>query len=352
MSHPNVRSNARSMPLLRMLTAAVMAGLCSGFAAHAQDAPTRFQSETFRIVGSSTIFPYNARVVEEFSSFSDVRIDLAGTGSGGGFQEFCRDVTLDTPSVTGASRKITAEEAERCAQNGVSEILELQIGLDGIVVATSFPGDPEPLTLTHLYQALAAETVQDRTITLNQYTNWSQIDPALSDRIIKFYGPPSTSGTRDMFETLAMGAGCRGFSAIEALDPPRRAKVCTTIRFDDVYETLGEDDLQTIRALKNDPRAYGIFGFSYAERDKAVRAVPINGVMPDFITISEGEYPLARPLFLYVKADHLPRIRDLKAFLTFYLSETTVGPQGFLIDAGLVPASDTVREDARKRLGE
>jgi phosphate transport system substrate-binding protein len=303
------------------------------------------------IAGSSTVFPFTAAVIQRFTAVSDVPVVNRSTGTGGGMHAFCGGVGDEFPDFTGASRQIQERERQYCHDNGVRLITALPIGYDGIVVASSAGAPRIGLTRTDLYQALAKEVVKDGAIIPNPYRTWKEVNPALPDWEIVVLGPTSTSGTRDSFEQLALEPACDSLQAVRALEPARRDEVCTTIRRDGHFIELGEDDVEIVKQLRNQPRSFGIFGYSYLLQFKdIVQANPVDGILPTDETIETHRYPLARPLFLYVKDVRVQNTPGLSQFLQEYISDRAIGPEGYLTNIGLVPLNDTARLEVRCKL--
>jgi phosphate transport system substrate-binding protein len=321
------------------------AALAVVFAGHAQ-AQSRDQ---IRIVGSSTVFPYTQAVAEEFANMGGFAAPVTeSTGTGGGMQIFCGGVGVEHPDITGASRAMTEGEYELCLQNGVDSISEVQIGSDGLSIASAQEGPDMDLTKAQLFQALAAEVPVDGEIVPNPYTNWSQIDPSLPDAPINVFGPPPTSGTRDAFVELVMVEGCETFEAVQALDEARKEEVCERMRTDGPFVEAGENDNLIVQRLQADPNALGIFGYSFLyENQDTLKPVAIEGVEPTPETIADGSYTVSRPLFFYVKNAHRNVIPGLQEFVTEYVSEEAMGPGGYLEERGLIPLSDERREEVR-----
>ena len=303
-----------------------------------------------RIVGSSTVFPFTARVTESYQSVTDYWTVVESTGTGGGFQSFCAGIGDDHPDITGASRAIKNDELDECENHGVFRITELKIGSDGIVVANNIKAAHTDFTRAELFQALAQKVEVDGKVVDNPYTRWSEINPNLPDIDIKVMGPPATSGTREAFQGLALAEGCKEFEAIAALEAEERKKVCTTMREDGPFVVMGEDDTLIIKELANDPESFGIFGFSYAHNNEdLIEANKIEGVAPSIESISDGSYELSRPLYIYVKNQNRPIASGLDELLTEYMSEEAIGPEGYLADLGLVPLPDFERRLMRGR---
>ncbi len=309
--------------------------------------------DQIRIVGSSTVFPYTQAVAEEFANMGHTAPVLESTGTGGGMRIFCAGVGVDHPDITGASRPMTQGEYESCVANGVDNVTEVLIGYDGLSIAHSVNGPDLDLSEAQIFQALAAEVEVDGEIVANPYQNWSDIDASLPDSPIVVFGPPPTSGTRDAFVELVMHDGCKTFPAIEALEGDRKREVCDRMRTDGPFVEAGENDNLIVQRLQADENALGIFGYSFLyENQDTLKAVAVNGVEPNEQTIGEGTYPVARPLFFYIKNAHRGVIPGLQEFAEEYVSEASFGPGGYLTERGLITLSDEDRETTRATVGE
>ncbi|HMQ92307.1 MAG TPA: substrate-binding domain-containing protein [Amaricoccus sp.] len=305
--------------------------------------------DQIRIVGSSTVFPYTQAVAEQFAGMTGMKAPVVeSTGTGGGMKIFCGGVGPDHPDITGASRAMKESEFEACTAAGVDSITEVLIGYDGLSIAHAIDGPDLDLSKAQLFQALASEVEVDGEIVANPYQNWSEIDPALPDSPIQVFGPPPTSGTRDAFVELVMHEGCAEFAAIEALDETRKAEVCERMRQDGPFIEAGENDNLIVQRLNADHNALGIFGYSFLyENTDALKAVAIDGVLPETDTIADGSYAVSRPLFVYIKNAHRGVIPGLDDFVAEYVSEDSFGPGGYLEERGLIPLSDEEREQVR-----
>lgn len=334
----------------------IIAGSAAAFAVSCAAAGGATAQQAVRdrahIVGSSTMAPFAELVIDRAGRATGLAAVSESTGTGEGVRRFCQGVSLDTPDVVTASRPMTEAERRACAQAGVDRITELRIGLDGIVIASAGDGQPPlPLTRSLLFDALAAEIEKDGRLVANPHARWREIDPALPDQPIEVLGPPSTSGTRDALIDLALVPGCAAKPAIQALSAEARGRACTSLRQDGVYVATGEDDRVTVQELEGKPHAVAVLGYGYVvEAGGAIAANPVDGVVPDEATIAGGRYPLARPLFLYVKDEHVGRIAALRAFLVEFASEAASGPEGYLADAGLVPLAEAERAQAREQV--
>ncbi len=296
------------------------------------------------VVGSSTVFPFATVVAERFGRNTPYKTPkVESTGSGGGFKLFCSGVGINTPDVSKSSRPIERSELEACIGNGVSEIVEVKIGYDGIVFANSLRAPTFRLTRADIYFALAENipTGEPGQLIPNPHRTWADVNPSLPNLRIEVLGPPPTSGTRDEFVELAMEIGCDGVDWIRALrasNPREYRRVCHTIREDGAFVEAGENDNLIVQKLGANPRAFGIFGFSYLDQNTdKVKGATIDGIAPTFEAIADGSYPVSRPLYFYVKGAHVNLIPGLKRFLAELTSERAWGDDGYLADRGLVP---------------
>ncbi len=308
------------------------------------------------IVGSSTVYPFATVVAEQFgksTSFKTPKIE--STGSGGGFKLFCAGVGIDTPDITNASRAIKQSEIQTCAEKGVKEIVEVKIGYDGIVLANSKKSPVFHLTRRDIFLALAKNVPDpdaDGKLMANPYQTWKDVNPDLPAVKIEVLGPPPTSGTRDAFVELAMEGGGKTFARIKALkknDKKAYKRLCHTLREDGVYIEAGENDNLIVQKLEANPKAIGIFGFSFLDQNTdKIQGSFIDGIQPDFDSIADGKYPLSRPLFFYVKKAHIGTIPGMMEYLKTFTSEQAWGAEGYLADKGLIPMPDDERKRIRK----
>lgn len=296
------------------------------------------------IVGSSTVYPFSTVVAERFGKSSTYKTPkIESTGTGGGMKLFCKGVGVNTADITNASRRMKSSEFKMCQNNGVTDIVEVLIGFDGIVVANDIKSHTFALTRKDLFLALAKEipTEIEGELVANPYTTWNQIRSDLPQVSIEVLGPPPTSGTRDAFVELAMEGGCKKFAWIKATKKINKAKyksICHTIREDGAYIEAGENDNLIIQKLQRNPDALGIFGFSFLDQNAdLVKGATIDGALPAFETIADGSYPVSRPLFFYVKSAHVGKIPGIAEFLKEFSSEKAMGDEGYLTDKGLIP---------------
>ncbi|PLS21804.1 phosphate ABC transporter substrate-binding protein [Amylibacter cionae] len=315
-----------------------------------------FARDQIKIVGSSTVFPFSTTVAERFGKSTEFKTPVVeSTGSGGGLKLFCAGVGEDTPDITNASRRIKESEVKTCAENGVTDIVEAKIGYDGIVLANSKDSDQLSISLGDLFMALAKDVPGEAGETKpNPYTMWNEINPELPAVKIEVLGPPPTSGTRDAFVELAMEGGCKTVDWVNDLkktDSDAYKTLCHTIREDGVYVEAGENDNLIVQKLQANPDAFGIFGYSFLEQNSdAVQGAMIDGVAPEFELIAEGDYPVSRSLYFYVKKAHVGEVPGIEQFLAEFTSEDAWGEEGYLADKGLIPMTDAEREEGAKAI--
>ena len=330
----------RKTALLALLTLPLTAAVASL-------ASAQTSRDYIAIVGSSTVYPFTTTVAEQFGKGGKFKTPkVESTGTGGGFKLFCAGVGVQYPDISNASRAIKPAEQETCARAGVKDILEVKIGYDGIVLANSSKGTLFKVSRRDLYQALAKnvpDPANPTALIANPYKTWNQVNKALPADKIEVLGPPPTSGTRDAFVELVMEAGCQTFSWIKTLkdvDEGRFKRVCDSIREDGGYIEAGENDNLIVQKLEANPKALGIFGYSFLEENLSkVEGSYVDGVPPTFENIASGKYPISRPLYIYVKSAHMGVIPGLKEFVTEYISDRSMGGEGYLADKGLIPLS-------------
>lgn len=298
--------------------------------------------DQIRIVGSSTVYPFTTAVAEQFGKASGMKTPVVeSTGTGGGMKLFCAGVGEDTPDFTNASRRIKTGEFEDCQKNGVTEIIEIKVGFDGLSIAQSKDAPDLSLTKQQVFLALAKEVPdKDGKLVPNPYKNWSDIDPALPNVKIEVLGPPPTSGTRDSFMELVMEAGAAKFESLEALkksDAKAFEKVWKAMREDGAFVEAGENDNLIVQKLQANPNALGIFGFSFLEENAStIKDVAVDGVTASYESIADGSYKVARPLYVYAKKQHIGVIPGMQEFIAEYVSDKALGEDGYLSEKGLV----------------
>jgi phosphate transport system substrate-binding protein len=296
------------------------------------------------VVGSSTLFPFSAAAAEQFSArgrFKTPRVE--STGTGGGFAIFCRGLGPGFPDISNASRQIKKGEFETCQKNGVTEVVEIKIGYDGIVIANSKVATPVTLTKQEVYQALAKEIYDPskQAFVPNPYTKWNEINPNLPAIKIDVMGPPPTSGTRDAFAELVMAKGAEQVPEMKALkekDDKEFQRRALTLREDGAWKDSGENDSLIVQALSRSPEQFGVFGFSsFEENMDRLQAAPLNGVEPSAEAIIDGKYAASRSLYFYVKKANVGVVPGLQEFAMELLSDHAAGLRGYLRGRGMVP---------------
>lgn len=294
--------------------------------------------DSVRVVGSSTVFPFAKRVGELFAQanpgFKAPLIE--STGTGGGINLFCSGVGPNTPDIANASRRMKASEFETCKANGVTEVVELPVGLDGLVFASAQGGIQLNLTPEIVYKAIAAKPFgKDQTA-----QTWADVDPSLPAEPILVYGPPSSSGTRDSLKELILEVGCKTDPAMAALkesDEDQYDKLCTEVRSDGKYVDQGEQDNLIVQKISGNPKSVGVFGYSFLEENAGkVQGLPVNGAVPSYENVSSGKYAAAREMFIYVKKAHIEAIPGLKQFIAEWAKNW--GQGGALTKIGLIAA--------------
>lgn len=310
------------------------------------------EKRKIRIVGSSTVFPFATAIAEEFGALTAFPTPtIESTGSGGGIKLFCGGIGKQHPDIVNASRAMKDSERELCRKNGVTEISEVVIGYDGIVLASSKAGQKIDLTTEQIFLALAEKVPANKDgsgdLVANYYTSWDQIDASLPNIKIEVLGPPPTSGTRDAFVELVMHKGCEKFEGYAKMPKKQRKKHCGLIREDGAYIDAGENDNLIIQKLTNNAAAYGLFGYSFLDRNlDKLDGNHVNGVEPTFENIASGDYPLSRPLFFYVKRQHIGVVPGIQEYVAEFFSEKASGEEGYLEERGLIPLSGDKRDTA------
>ncbi len=308
--------------------------------------------DQIQVAGSSTVLPYAKIVAESFGeTYPDFKTPVVESGgSGAGIKEFCKGVGEDTIDIANSSRAIKKEEVQSCVDAGVKEIQEVKIGYDGIVFATDIKGPDWALTPKDVYTALAAQIVVDGKLVDNPNTKWNQVNPALPDWDITAYIPGEKHGTREVFETKLLDAGCDkdAIKAAGVADEKAAAKACIAIRKDGKAVDIDGDYSETLARIDSNKTGVGVFGLSFYENNAdKLKVATVSGITPSTETIASGEYPVSRPLFFYVKKAHLGVVPGLKEYVEFFLDDQMVGPESPLAEYGLVSAPDAERQEQR-----
>jgi phosphate transport system substrate-binding protein len=295
-----------------------------------------------RIVGSSTVFPFSTTVAEQFGANYNFPTPIVeSTGSGSGLKLFCEGVGQNFPDIANSSRRMKGSEWDLCHANNVTEIIEVVIGYDGIVLANAKRAEAFDLTPREIFMGLAREVPVNGRLVPNPYKRWSDISADLPDLPIQVFGPPPSSGTRDAFLELAMAPGAKEFPMlreIEEDDASLFTEIAHAIREDGAWIDAGENDGAIVQRLAKNPEALGVFGFSFLiQNEDRIRGAKIDGVSPTFEEIASGRYEISRSLYFYLKKAHLGVVAGLGEFLTAFTDERAWGDEGYLIDKGLIP---------------
>jgi phosphate transport system substrate-binding protein len=303
-----------------------------------------------RAVGSSTVYPF-AKIVAERIARANPRLGtpiIESTGTGAGMKLFCAGVGERFPDVENASRRMKASEAKLCAANGVAQITEIQVGIDGISFATSKSSPLANLSQRDIYLAIAKTPFGKP----NRAKTWKDVNARLPAIPIRVYGPPPTSGTRDALGELILTPPCEsnpGMAALKKSDENKFKAICTGVREDGAYVEAGENDNLIVQKIEGNPGTIGIFGYSYLEENQdKLKGIAINGVGPSYDSISSFKYPGARPLYIYIKNAHANAIPAVRAYAAEFTKESAFGPNGYLLRAGLISAPTPVRAQSQQ----
>ncbi|MEL6643640.1 MAG: substrate-binding domain-containing protein [Pseudomonadota bacterium] len=323
----------------------------SSLAIAAVSATAAAARDNVQIAGSSTVLPYATIVAEAFGENFDFPTPVVESGgSSAGLKRFCEGVGVNTIDIANASRPIREGEIAACADAGVTDIIEVRIGYDGIVFASDINGNAFEFTQEHWYKALAAEHFIDGELVPNTFTMWNEIDPALPEQEIAAFIPGTKHGTREVFEEQVILAGCENGGFYDAMlaagvDEDTAEEKCMAIRTDGVSVDIDGDYTETLARIDSNKDGIGVFGLAFYENNTdKLQVATMAGVVPTTESISTGEYPVSRPLFFYIKKAHIGVIPGVKEFAEFFISDEIAGPEGPLAAYGLVsdPAlSDT-----------
>lgn len=338
------------MKKMLVLAAAIAASATGAIQAQGRDA--------INIVGSSTVYPFTTVVAERFGKATGMKTPkVESTGTGTGMKLFCAGMALDTPDFTNASRRMKKSEQEKCAENGVKDVVEMPVGYDGLTIAQVKGAAPLNLTREQVYLALAKQVPHPNgteVLINNPYKTWKDIDKSLPAVKIEVMGPPPSSGTRDSFVELTLEYGCKSYSWLEALekiDKDDYAKKCKSIREDGAYIEAGENDNLIVQKLTASKDLLGVFGYSFLEENlDKVQAVSVEGVKPTSESVSSGEYKLSRAMFVYMKKGHVGSVPGMHEFAKEFVSNTSMGEDGYLVDKGLIPLHKEEAEKARANI--
>lgn len=308
----------------------------------ASGAAAQQQRDVIQIAGSSTVLPFSSIAAEEFgNNFSRYRTPVVGSGgSGGGLRQFCQGVGPTTIDIANSSRPISANEVASCRSNGVNQVIEVQIGYDGIVFASRIDAGTFALKPEHVFLAQAREIPENGSWVANPYTHWNQIDSSLPSQEIVLAIPGSNHGTREVYEERVVTQGC------EIVAQGAESERCLAMRTDGRVIEIAGDYTETLTRLDANADTVGVFGLSFYESNRdRLQVATVSGIEPTIDNIIAGDYPVSRPLFFYIKGEHIGVIPGLQEFAQFFISEQTSGFGSILEEAGLIPLSDDERAD-------
>ncbi len=322
------------MSFLKLTASTLAIAAVSATAAAARD--------NLQIAGSSTVLPYASIVAEAFGENFDFPTPVVeGGGSSAGLARFCEGVGENQIDIANSSRPMKDGEIEACAAAGVTDIIEVRIGYDGIVFASDIAGAPFAFTAADWFNALAANVVVDGAVVPNPYTTWDQVNPALPAQPILAFIPGTKHGTREVFEVQVLEAGCENSGALEvmtaAMGEDAAGEACIAVRTDGISTDIDGDYTETLARIAANPQGVGVFGLAFYENNTdKLQVGTMEGIVPTVESISSAEYPVSRPLFFYVKAAHIGVIPGLQEFADFFVSNDIAGPAGPLAQYGLV----------------
>ncbi|MEP2921290.1 substrate-binding domain-containing protein [Sulfitobacter sp.] len=323
------------MSFVKLSTSALAIAAVSATAAAARD--------QVQVAGSSTVLPYASIVAEAFGENFDFPTPVVESGgSSAGLKRFCEGVGENTIDIANASRAIREKEIKACAEAGVTDIIEVRVGYDGIVFASDINGAEFAFTPEDWYKALAAEHMVDGKLVKNTYSTWDQVNPDFPAQPIAAYIPGTKHGTREVFEEKVILAGCEASGALHAMtdagiDEDTAEGTCMAIRTDGVSVDIDGDYTETLARIESNKDGIGVFGLAFYENNTdKLQVATMSDVVPSTESISTGEYPVSRPLFFYIKKAHIGVIPGLKEFAEFFVADEIAGPDGPLAEYGLV----------------
>ena len=316
--------------------------------------------DNVQIAGSSTVLPYATIVAEAFGENFDFPTPVVqGGGSGAGRAMMCEGVGENTIDIANSSSRIKQSDLDRCASNGVTEVMEVRFGYDGIVFASDINGPSFAFTPADFYNAIGEKVLVNGALVANPYTQWSEFNANLPAQDILVLSPGTKHGTREVYDERVLMAGCEETGAMAAMIAGGMSEddaedACMAVRTDNGRNVdIDGDYTETLQRLENDRNAIGVFGLSfYTNNTDKLRVATMNGVVPSAESVASGEYPVSRPLFFYVKMAHLDVIPGLQDYVEFFVSDDMAGPNGPLAEYGLVsdPALAATQDMVRNRV--
>lgn len=307
-------------------------------------------AEQITINGSSTVYPYARAVAESIVSQGKTTAParVVSTGTGAGIDQFCSG-DAQGPDIVNASRRMKASELETCTRNG-HEVVEFKIGYDAIVLAKNKQAEPLSLSRKDVYLALASKILDDSGMNFHAaspYATWKDVNPTLPASPIQVLGPPLTTGTRDTFAELVMLPGCLEIPYFKTMQQNKSRNLntlCQAVRRGAAFTDVAEEEKAILGKMEAEKEMVGIMNYRiYQANTATLQALPIEGVLPDFANVESGDYPLTRPLYFYVKKERAQANPAIAAYLDEFTSDAAIGPNGYAVRQGLVPANASER---------
>jgi phosphate transport system substrate-binding protein len=296
--------------------------------------------DQIRIAGSHTLEPLAQHVSQEFSKETTLPSpSYKSVGSETALEMLVTGRNMQDADIAMLSHNIDNSDLSQTRVGEVNDIIQIPVGLDGIVIANSRHGAKLRLTLKDLFLALAAEVPVKGKLEKNPYETWDQIRPDLPKQKILVYGSPSTSGTRQVFVEKVI---------------TRQSELCpeyfeyggkyAKIRHDGAYVVLFDHEQAMLDELRNNIDAVAIISYAlYIQNSDIVRFATIDGIAPTYDNIVSGKYPVSRKLFMCVQGSHIAQVKGIRTYIDLFLSEDMIGDNGQLNDLGLIPLSSTDR---------
>lgn len=336
----------------------------SALAILAASVVTASARDQLQISGSSTVLPFATIVAEAFGEQGGFKTPVVeGGGSGAGRAALCKGVGEDTIDIANSSSRITQKDLDTCKANGVTDIMEVRIGYDGIVFATDIAGPDFAIEPKHIYAAIAGQVAKDGKLVPNTAKTWADADAGFPKQDILALIPGSKHGTREVFNQKVIEAGCKASGAYDlfvaastgADDKAKAAdglKGCDTLRTDGAVVEIDGDYTETLSRLAANKNAMGVFGLSFYENNTdKLKVATVSGIVPSTKTVADGTYPVSRPLYMYVKKQHIGVVPGMQEYLDFFMSDDMAGPKGKLIDYGLVSDPKLAETQAAVKAG-
>ncbi|WP_425046434.1 substrate-binding domain-containing protein [Primorskyibacter sp. S87] len=321
----------------------------SVLAISALSATSAFARDQVQVAGSSTVLPYASIVAEAFGENFDFPTPVIESGgSSAGLKRFCEGVGENTIDIANSSRRIKENELKACVDKGVSEIIEVRIGYDGIVFASDIGAASYAFTPADWFLALSDKVLVDGQLVENPNTTWADVNAEFPQVDIQAFVPGTKHGTREVFEDKVVLAGCEVTGAYDAFlaiaegdtDKARKKaaeKACIALRTDGKSVDIDGDYTETLARIDSNTDGIGVFGLAFYENNTdKLQVATMSGVVPSTDTIASGDYPVSRPLFFYVKKAHIGVIPGLKEFAEFFVADEIAGADGPLAEYGLV----------------